>query len=123
MQPTLRQVPPYVDRFSITATLSPSCAARMAHTYPPGPVPITIRSKAVAIFRSLPWSKIEPDRCRGTYKGHQTCATAAHGRWEQAFAAQRPALGPRDCTAGHSPAGAMSLDLDEFTSRRRGRPC
>ena len=32
MQPTLRQVPPKVARFSTTATFSPSCAARMAHT-------------------------------------------------------------------------------------------
>ena len=32
MQPTLRQVPPSVARFSTTATFSPSCAARMAHT-------------------------------------------------------------------------------------------
>ncbi len=32
MQPTLRQVPPWVARFSTTATLSPSWAARMAHT-------------------------------------------------------------------------------------------
>ena len=32
MQPTLRQVPPWVVRFSTTATFSPSCAARMAQT-------------------------------------------------------------------------------------------
>jgi hypothetical protein len=32
MQPTLRQVPPSVSRFSTTATFSPSCAARMAQT-------------------------------------------------------------------------------------------
>jgi hypothetical protein len=44
MQPTFRQVPPCVLRFSTTATFSPSCAARMAQTYPPGPVPMTTRS-------------------------------------------------------------------------------
>jgi hypothetical protein len=32
MQPTLRQVPPCVARFSTTATFMPSCAARMAQT-------------------------------------------------------------------------------------------
>jgi len=32
MQPTFRQVPPKVARFSITAVFSPSCAARMAQT-------------------------------------------------------------------------------------------
>ena len=32
MQPTLRHVPPKVLSFSTTATLRPSCAARIAHT-------------------------------------------------------------------------------------------
>ncbi len=32
MQPTLRQVPPRVARFSMSATFRPSCAARNAHT-------------------------------------------------------------------------------------------
>ena len=32
MQPTLRQVPPNVARFSTMATFSPSWLARMAHT-------------------------------------------------------------------------------------------
>ena len=44
MQPTLRQVPPCVARFSTTATFMPSWLARIAHTYPPGPVPMTTRS-------------------------------------------------------------------------------
>ncbi len=43
MQPTLRQVPPSVGRFSTTATFMPSCAALMAATYPPGPPPMTMR--------------------------------------------------------------------------------
>src|SRR3954451_9761636 len=44
MQPTLRQTPPqYLD--STTATVLPSCAARMAATYPPGPAPRTTTSK------------------------------------------------------------------------------
>jgi hypothetical protein len=32
MQPTFRQVPPWVARFSTTATFMPSWAARMAQT-------------------------------------------------------------------------------------------
>jgi hypothetical protein len=44
MQPTLRQVPPWVARFSTTATFIPSWLARIAQTYPPGPVPMTIKS-------------------------------------------------------------------------------
>ena len=31
-------------RLSMRATLSPSCAARNVHTYPPGPAPITTTS-------------------------------------------------------------------------------
>ncbi len=41
----LRQVPPSVARFSTQATFMPSCAARMAQTYPPGPEPMTMTSK------------------------------------------------------------------------------
>src|SRR4029453_10797745 len=45
MQPQLRQTPP--GRSSSTAaTERPSCAHRMAATYPPGPVPTTTTSKA-----------------------------------------------------------------------------
>ena len=45
MQPTFRQVPPRLAPFSIQATRMPNCAARMAPTYPPGPAPMTIKSK------------------------------------------------------------------------------
>ena len=41
MQPTFRHVPPRYC-FSITVTCAPSCAARIAATYPPGPPPMTI---------------------------------------------------------------------------------
>ena len=44
MQPTLRHTPPQYFS-STTATLLPSCAARMAATYPPGPAPRTTTSK------------------------------------------------------------------------------
>ena len=47
IQPTFKQVPPSVARLSIHATVMPSWAARMAPTYPPGPAPMTIKSKLV----------------------------------------------------------------------------
>ena len=40
MQPQIRQVPPSAFCFSTTATFRPSCAARIAATYPPVPAPI-----------------------------------------------------------------------------------
>lgn len=66
MQPTLRQVPPSVGRFSthavcqltletpafnIAVTFSPSWAALMAATYPPGPAPMTKTSNLPANAR------------------------------------------------------------------------
>ena len=42
--PTFRQVPPSAPRPSTQATLSPSCAALMAATYPPGPPPMITTS-------------------------------------------------------------------------------
>src|SRR5687767_2077821 len=47
MQPTFRQTPPQYC-FSTTATFRPSCAARMAATYPPVPAPITTTSYSLA---------------------------------------------------------------------------
>ncbi|KAI9910016.1 hypothetical protein PsorP6_010428 [Peronosclerospora sorghi] len=47
MQPTLRHVPPNFPRDSIHAVWSPSCAALMAATYPPGPPPMTTTSYSV----------------------------------------------------------------------------
>ena len=48
MHPTRRQVPPSFGSFSTHSTFMPSCAARMAAVYPPGPDPMTTRSKSVA---------------------------------------------------------------------------
>src|SRR5579863_3392609 len=46
MQPTCRHVPPRNPSFSITRVLRPHCDARMAVTYPPGPLPIIAKSYA-----------------------------------------------------------------------------
>src|SRR4051812_45123119 len=56
MQPTLRHTPPQY-LLSTTATLLPSCAARMAATYPPGPAPRTTTSKCgmCASLEPPPW--------------------------------------------------------------------
>lgn len=47
MHPTLRQMPPKEFYFSIQRVLSPSYDAFIAAVYPPGPLPITIRSYLV----------------------------------------------------------------------------
>src|SRR5690606_29192832 len=44
MQPTRTQVPPRASSLSTMATFMPSCAARMAATYPPGPAPMMTMS-------------------------------------------------------------------------------
>src|SRR3954463_3899840 len=49
MHPQRRHVPPSAFCFSTTATFKPSCAARMAATYPPVPAPITMTSYSLAI--------------------------------------------------------------------------
>src|SRR5215212_941728 len=43
MQPTFRHTPPASSR-STTTVFNPSCAARMADTYPPGPDPMMATS-------------------------------------------------------------------------------
>src|SRR5947209_2350895 len=52
MHPQLRQIPPSSSR-STMAVLSPSCAARIAATDPPGPEPRTMRSYWSAILLFL----------------------------------------------------------------------
>src|SRR5205823_3135093 len=49
MHPHRRHVPPSAFCFSTTATFRPSCAARMAATYPPVPAPITTTSYSFGI--------------------------------------------------------------------------
>ena len=43
MHPQFKQIPP-IDSFSITAVFKPNCEALIAVTYPPGPLPTTIKS-------------------------------------------------------------------------------
>src|SRR6267143_6126206 len=52
MHPTCRQVPPRKGSFSTTTVFSPSSPARIAATYPPGPLPIIATSYFAT--RSLP---------------------------------------------------------------------
>src|SRR4051812_774082 len=53
MQPQFRQVPPRTGARSTTAVRRPSCAARIAATYPPVPDPITTTSYSLAIYLSF----------------------------------------------------------------------
>src|SRR5258708_3334849 len=57
MQPTCRQVPPRYGSFSTTIVFRPNSPARIAATYPPGPLPIIATSYFAT--RSLP--------CRGGF--------------------------------------------------------
>src|ERR1700687_4073767 len=52
MHPTCRQVPPRKGSFSTTTVFRPSSPARIAATYPPGPLPIIATSYFAT--RSLP---------------------------------------------------------------------
>src|SRR5689334_546755 len=65
MQPMLTQTPPSLS-FSTTATESPSCAARMAQTYPAGPPPMMITSNWLAIGR---WSLVVGRWARSPHQG------------------------------------------------------
>jgi hypothetical protein len=47
------------------AVLNPNCAARMAATYPPGPLPITTTSYAMMIL-NLQLNKIERSKAKGS---------------------------------------------------------
>ena len=47
MHPTRRHVPPSSGSFSMQTTFAPSCAARMAAVYPPGPPPSTATSTSI----------------------------------------------------------------------------
>ena len=58
MQPQFRQTPPNSD-FSMMAVFKPNWEARIAATYPPGPLPITIKSK----FMSEIWDKSKQISC------------------------------------------------------------
>src|SRR5512147_1950680 len=53
MHPIRRHVPPSSFSFSTHATSIPSCAARIAAMYPPGPAPITTRSWLFDAFSAL----------------------------------------------------------------------
>src|ERR1043165_4336787 len=52
--------PPPMNSFSTTAVFMPSCAARIAATYPPGPPPTITMSKDVSAKGSLLLSWVPP---------------------------------------------------------------
>src|SRR5688572_14845424 len=69
MHPQFRQMPPRCSR-STQAVFRPSCAARIAVTYPPGPPPTTMMSKLVSAIGEIlgvfaHWRGIAafPERC------------------------------------------------------------
>src|SRR3954468_2713096 len=65
MHPTLRQTPP--QYFSSTiAVVRPSCAARIAATYPPGPAPKTTTSNS-AVMPDRLWGRPNSGRAVTLY--------------------------------------------------------
>ena len=85
MQPRRRQVPPHpAGSRSTTAVLSPIWAARMAATYPPGPVPMTVTSKISPLAKassSLPRGRPPPPARRKASR-YQSLRTGARRRRE-----------------------------------------
>src|SRR5215831_18366271 len=69
MQPTCRQVPPRNGSFSTTTVFRPSSPARMAATYPPGPLPIIATSYFAT--RSLLPQWPEPVTRAANVQGHR----------------------------------------------------
>src|ERR1700761_9327901 len=64
MHPTRRHVPPSSGSFSMQATVAPSCAARMAAVYPPGPPPRTATSTSTrrSYLPRNPWPLVLVNR-------------------------------------------------------------
>ncbi len=76
MHPTRRQVPPSSSSFSMQATLAPSCAARIAAEYPPGPPPRTATSTSIASSVLSGWFSGDPspagEACLGPYRSWES---------------------------------------------------
>src|SRR5204863_3247514 len=64
MHPTCKQVPPRYGSFSTTTAFRPSSPARIAATYPPGPLPIIATSYFATRF--LPFAGLLTARCLAT---------------------------------------------------------
>ena len=58
MQPTCKHVPPHLSSFSTIAVFRPNWPARIAATYPPGPLPITTKSYWGASAKTTPPSEV-----------------------------------------------------------------
>src|SRR6266852_4272974 len=77
MHPTCKQVPPRYGSFSTTTTFRPSSPARIAATYPPGPLPIiatsyfATRSPPSAGARTSESSTSSPKSLSKTARGGQ----------------------------------------------------
>src|SRR5258708_24602327 len=107
MQRTCRQVPPRNGSFSTTTVLRPSSPARMAATYPPGPLPIIATSYFAT--RSLPSGepkpvsvlmgtklieRLRPDLMEGPFRDELGILAAA--RAGRTFSARFTTQGPQD---------------------------
>src|SRR5581483_5998822 len=110
MQPTRRHVPPSASSCSTQTAFAPSCAARIAAVYPPGPPPRTATSQSIRspCVRSLSGSdRSFPARSR-TGCNRQLTDTSAHRHDSE----RSPAASPRELRA-HHPGAAALADLRE----------
>ena len=140
MQPRCRQVPPSRLSFSTMAVFSPSCPARIAATYPPGPEPMITTSKVSATDpASLDTVACGPHNPRSSVKQGRWRALAPRPRphgapaprfpartlvlmilalvafarfWWHASSARRPAR-------GHRPVYGAAIPVDRSPRRRR----
>src|SRR5438445_10984989 len=97
MHPMFRHVPPRNWR-SMQATFMPSCAARMAATYPPGPAPITTRSNCVSLGFSLIGSS--SDARQVGFHADPRLLDGLHPVVPQPLGVLRLAVGDQDAAAG-----------------------
>src|SRR5215472_8640123 len=91
MQPTCKQVPPRKGSFSTTMVFSPSSPARIAATYPPGPLPIIATSYLAT--RSLP--SVGPETGEGSAFSPQSRSKNLEGIRPKRPGARRTKSRPR----------------------------
>src|SRR5690348_8439586 len=100
MQPTCRHVPPRNGSFSTTMVFRPSSPARIAATYPPGPLPIIATSYLAT--RSLP--SVGPETGEGSALSPQSRSKNLEGNQADKTGCQTEKKPPAPSADGCIPA-------------------
>ena len=131
MQPILVQVPPgagppsFPFHWSMQATEKPSCAARIAAMYPPGPPPITTTSK---FFDMLAFQDLTPGSVLARHEyPQQDVQDQRDAAEEQAEREQQPpdpGVNPRRLAESTADAGdpLVGVRQAQAVGALRGRP-